>query len=103
MKGWKGSVILLVLVLALAGILLVRTNGLPGANRESEAAEKGQSQSIGMPPEGGETADEKSEESAPVSSAAPEPTPTPTPKPLRPASLAETELPEEVPTEGAPE
>ena len=96
MKGWKEAVVLLVLILALAGILLVRTNGLPGGNLESEAAAKEQPQSIGMLPEGGETADENSEEPVPISSAVPEPTPTPTPlpppKPLRPISLTDTDL-----------
>ena len=100
MKGWKEAVVLLVLILALAGILLVRTNGLPGANLESEAAAKEHPQSIGMLPESGETADENSEEPAPISSAVPEPTPTPnplpTPKPLRPISLTDTDLPEEL-------
>ena len=100
MKGWKEAVVLLVLILALAGILLVRTNGLPGANLESEAAAKEHPQSIGMLPESGETADENSEEPAPISSAVPEPTstptPIPTPKPLRPISLTDTDLPEEL-------
>ena len=100
MKGWKEAVVLLVLILALVGILLVRTNGLPGANLESEAAAKEHPQSIGMLPESGETADENSEEPAPISSAVPEPTstptPIPTPKPLRPISLTDTDLPEEL-------
>ena len=43
MKGWKEAALLLVLILALAGILLVRTKGLPGANLGSEAAEKEES------------------------------------------------------------
>ena len=102
MKGWKEAAVLLVLILALAGILLVRTNGLPGTDRESGHAAEKQSRNDGGEQEGGEAAGESvtgnPEESVPLPSATPKPTPTPspTPKPLRPISLTETDLPEEL-------
>ena len=102
MKGWKEAAVLLVLILALAGILLVRTRGLPVAERESGHAAEKQSRNDGGEQEGGKAAGESvtgnPEESVPLPSATPEPTPTPspTPKPLRPISLTETDLPEEL-------
>ena len=50
MKGWKGAAVLLVLLLMLGGILLVRTNGLPEANRENNAATEKYSR-VETPPE----------------------------------------------------
>ena len=102
MKGWKGSVILLVLVLALAGILLVRTRGLPGAEREIRAAAEKQGRSDGEVRQSGEAAGESMtgnpEEPAPPPPETPAPTPTPasTPRPLRPVSLTDTDFPEEL-------
>lgn len=102
MKGWKGAAVLLVLILALGGILLVRMNGLTGANREDSTAAEKQSQDSGAlrgseESEGENTAGNPEKEVAPPS-ASPEPTPapTPTPKPLRPIRLTETDLPEEL-------
>jgi len=102
MKGWKGSVILLVLVLALAGILLVRTKGLPGAERENRIAVEKQGRSDGEVQQSGEAAGESMtgnpEEPAllPSETPAPTPTPSPSPKPLRPVNLTDTDLPEEL-------
>ena len=102
MKGWKGSVILLVLVLALAGILLVRTKGLPGAERENRIAVEKQGRSDGEVRQSGEAVGKSMtgspEESAPPppETPAPTPTPSPPPKPLRPVSLTDTDLPEEL-------
>ena len=102
MKGWKGAAVLLVLILALGGILLSRTGRLPGAQREDSTAAEKQSQDTGElrgseEAEGKNTAKNPEAEAAPPS-ASPEPTlaPTPTPKPLRPISLTETDLPEEL-------
>ena len=102
MKGWKGAAVLLVLILALGGILLVRMNGLTGANREDSTAAEIQSQDTGAlqgngEDEAGNTAENPEKEAAPPA-ASPEPTPTPTPssKLLRPISLTETNLPEEL-------
>ena len=102
MKGWKGAAVLLVLILALGGILLVRTGRLPGANREESCAAEKQSQGSGElrgseESEGENTAENPEAEAAPPS-ASPEPTPAPTPrsKPLMPMSLTETDLPEEL-------
>ena len=100
MKGWKGSVILLVLVLALAGILLVRTKGLPGAERENRIAVEKQGRSDGEVRQSGEAVGKSMtgspEESAPPppETPAPTPTPSPPPKPLRPVNLTDTDLPE---------
>ena len=100
MKGWKGAAVLLVLLLMLGGILLVRTNGLPEANRENNAATENQRRSEGEVQQSGDAAGESMtgnpEESVPRPPTTPEPTPSPTPKPLRPISLTETDLPEEL-------
>ena len=102
MKGWKGAAVLLVLLLMLGGILLVRANGLPEANRENNAATENQRRSEGEVQQSGDAAGESMtgnpEESVPRPPATPEPTPTPspTPKPLRPISLTETDLPEKL-------
>lgn len=102
MKGWKGSVILLVLVLALAGILLVRTRGLPGAEREIRAAAEKQGRRDGEVRQSGEAVGKSMtgspEEPAPPppETPAPTPTPAPPPKPLRPVNLTDTDFPEEL-------
>ena len=102
MKGWKGAAVLLVLILVLGGILLSRTGRLPGAQREDSTAAEKQSQDSGAL-RGSEESEDASiarnpEAEAAPPSASPEPTPapTPTPKPLRPTSLTETDLPEEL-------
>ena len=102
MKGWKGAAALLVLILVLGGILLSRTGRLPGAQREGSTAAEKQSQDSGAL-RGSEEAEDASiarnpEAEAAPPSASPEPTPAPTPtqKPLRPTSLTETDLPEEL-------
>ena len=102
MKGWKGAAALLVLILVLGGILLSRTGRLPGAQREDSTAAEKQSQDSGAL-RGSEEAEDASiagnpeaEAAPPSASPEPTPTPTPTPEPLRPISLTETDLPEEL-------
>ena len=89
----------MVLFLALAGILLVRTNGLPGANRADNTAEE-QSQNLETQAADGVAVDawdaENTEDPDPQPTPDPAPTPRPTPKPLRPILLTETDLPEEL-------